>query len=81
MLPLLGPSNLRDTLGLIPDYFLDPVSYIEETDVQLAVRAYERVNYTSLHIGEYESLKNDALDPYTFFRDAYSQNRDKKIQE
>ncbi len=81
VLPLLGPSNLRDTLGLIPDYFLDPVSYIEETDVQLAVRAYDRVNYTSLHIGEYESLKKDAVDLYTFLRDGYEQRRNKQIEE
>jgi len=81
VLPLLGPSNLRDTLGLIPDYFLDPVSYIEETDVQLAVRAYDRVNYTSLHIGEYESLKKDAVDLYTFLRDGYEQRRIKQIEE
>jgi len=81
VLPLLGPSNLRDTLGLIPAYFLDPVSYIEETDVQLAVRAYDRVNYTSLHIGEYESLKKDAVDLYTFLRDGYEQRRIKQIEE
>jgi phospholipid-binding lipoprotein MlaA len=81
VLPLLGPSNLRDTLGLIPDYFLDPVSYIEESDVQLAIRAYDRVNYTSLHIGEYESLKKDAVDLYTFLRDGYEQRRLKQIEE
>jgi phospholipid-binding lipoprotein MlaA len=81
VLPLLGPSNLRDTLGLIPDYFLDPVSYIDDTETQLAVRAYERVNYTSLHIGEYESLKKDAVDLYTFLRDGYEQHRVKQIEE
>lgn len=81
VLPVLGPSNLRDALGLIPDYFLDPVSYIEETRVQLAVRAYDRVNYTSLHIGEYESLKKDAVDLYTFLRDGYEQRRIKQIEE
>ncbi len=81
VLPLLGPSNLRDTLGLIPDYFLDPVSYIEETRVQLVVRTYDRVNYTSLHIGEYESLKKDAVDLYTFLRDGYEQRRVRQIEE
>ena len=81
VLPLLGPSNLRDTLGLIPDYFLDPVSYIEGSDARLAVRAHERVNHTSLHIGEYESLKKDAVDLYTFLRDSYEQHRVKQIEE
>jgi len=81
VLPLLGPSNLRDTIGLIPYYYLDPVSYIDKTEVRLAVRAYNQVNYTSLHIGEYESLKKDAVDLYTFLRDGYEQRRTELIKE
>ena len=54
---------------------------IEDDAVVLALNAYERVNYTSLHIGEYESLKKDAVDLYTFMRDAYEQNRDTRIKE
>jgi phospholipid-binding lipoprotein MlaA len=81
VLPLLGPSNLRDTLGLIPDYYLDPVSYIDDSKTELGVRAYRQVNHTSLHIGEYESLKKDAIDFYTFLRDSYEQRRIKQIEE
>lgn len=81
VLPLLGPSNLRDTLGLIPDHFLDPVNYIEHSETAMAVRAYRLVNKTSLHIGEYESLKKDAVDLYPFLRDAYEQRRKKQIME
>ncbi len=81
VLPLLGPSNLRDTLGLIPDYYLDPVSYIDDSNAELGVRAYRQVNRTSLHIGEYESLKKDAIDLYTFLRDGYEQRRIKQIEE
>ncbi len=81
VLPLLGPSNLRDAIGLVPDYYLDPVSYIDHTETALAVRAYRQVNKTSLHIGEYESLKEDAVDLYPFLRDAYEQRRKKLIQE
>ena len=81
MLPLLGPSNLRDALGLIPDFFLSPVNYVRPPGARLAVRGCDRVNYLSLHLGEYEALKRDALDPYTFLRDAYRQNRDLKVKE
>jgi len=81
VLPLLGPSNLRDTFGLIPDYYLDPVSHIEHSETALAVKAYKSVNHTSLHIGEYESLKNDAVDLYTFLRDGYEQRREQQIKE
>lgn len=81
VLPLLGPSNLRDTLGLVPDYFLDPINYIDDFETRIAVRAYSQVNQTSLHLGEYESLKKDAVDLYPFLRDAYEQRRAKLIEE
>ena len=81
VLPFLGPSNLRDGIGLIPDGLMSPVYYFTETPEGIAIWAGNALNYTSLHIGEYESLKGDALDPYTLFRDAYRQNRLKKIEE
>jgi phospholipid-binding lipoprotein MlaA len=81
VLPLLGPSNLRDTVGLVPDYFLDPITYVDDTETRLAIRGYKTVNYTSLHIGEYENLKKDAVDPYIFFRDGYEQRRNHLIKE
>lgn len=81
VLPLLGPSNLRDTLGLIPDYYLDPINYIDDFETRIAVKVYKQVNHTSLHIGEYESLKKDAVDLYPFLRDGYEQRRVKLIEE
>lgn len=81
-IPLMGPSNLRDGLMLVPSAFLSPVPYLVTLVPDgLAVTAGEQVNYVSLHIGEYESLKKDALDPYAFTRDAYRKNREKKIKE
>ncbi len=81
VLPVMGPSNLRDMFSLYPDYELDPVKLVEPYEYQLGVRTFDVVNDTSLHIGEYESLKKDALDLYTFLRDVYEQNRNKKIKE
>jgi phospholipid-binding lipoprotein MlaA len=46
----------------------------------LGVRTYEEVNGTSLRIGDYEALKDAAIDPYVAFRDAYAQYRFKKIK-
>ena len=81
VLPLLGPKNLRDALGLIPDTFMYPEVYFISALASVAISSGEHFDRSSLHIGEYESLKEHALDPYTFFRDAYEQNREKKIQE
>jgi phospholipid-binding lipoprotein MlaA len=73
--PIFGPSSPRDTVGMIADLFLHPFTYLVDSDVMVGVRAYERVNTTSLTIGEYESLKNAAVDPYVAIRDAYVQYR------
>ncbi len=87
VLPVFGPSNLRDTIGRIPDFFLNPVNYYQspirqltDQEAQLGLKGFELVNETSLRIGEYESLKRDALDFYSFLRDAYEQNRTQKIR-
>jgi phospholipid-binding lipoprotein MlaA len=47
----------------------------------VGIRAGEAVNETSLRIGEYEALKDAALDPYVMIRNAYVQNRNKLIAE
>ena len=78
----MGPSNLRDTLGLIPNYLLlNPISYIDDPAIEIGLISLEKTNYTSLHLGEYESLKKDMLDFYSFMRDAYEQNRKTMIAE
>jgi phospholipid-binding lipoprotein MlaA len=81
VLPVLGPSNLRDTLGKVPDFFLNPINYVIDKRLVIAIKAYDKTNYTSLHIGEYESLQKDAIDFYTFMRDTYEQNRKMQIEE
>ncbi len=82
VLPLLGPSNLRDTIGKIPEvYLLDPKVLIEDSNTETQVRVIEIVNQTSLQLGQYESLRKDAVDLYPFLRDIYEQNRNEQIEE
>ena len=86
-LPLLGPSNARDTLGIIPDIYLYPVDLLYQGEkyvvnpIFLGIFILQTINQTSLQIGVYESFKKNALDPYTMLRDAYKQNRDARIKE
>lgn len=80
--PFLGPSSPRDSLGTVGDYFLYPVSYVNDVApwyAWLGVRGYEEVNRTSFSIGDYEALKEAAIDPYVAIRDAYVQYRWKKV--
>ncbi|MBI3297995.1 MAG: VacJ family lipoprotein [Elusimicrobia bacterium] len=80
-IPFLGQNNLRDGLMLFPAVYLSPVPWITDVPTSFGVGAGEQLNYVSLHIGEYESLKKDALDPYAFIRDAQLRSREKKIKE
>jgi len=79
--PVLGPGSARDSVGFAGDSFLYPVNYITPWYDGLAVGAFDMVNDTSLRIGDYESFKEAAIDPYVAMRDAYSQYRRKKIEE
>jgi len=82
MLPFLGPSSVRDGLGRVGDTFLDPIWWLfDDFWTSIAIRAGEAVNETSLRIGEYEALKEAALDPYVMIRNAWVQNRNKLIAE
>jgi phospholipid-binding lipoprotein MlaA len=78
--PILGPSSPRDTVGRVGDYFTYPISYLDPWYVWTAVRGYEEVNDVSLRIGDYEALKDAAIDPYVAIRDAYVQYRQKKVE-
>ncbi len=79
--PFLGPSSLRDTFGMGGDLFLNPVNYLHPDYVPYAIEAHSTINSVSLHIGDYEALKQAALDPYLSLRDAYAQNRNKEVNE
>ena len=79
--PIFGPSTLRDTVGLVGDGFLTPTTYVEPFAAAAAIRGTETINDTSFRIGDYETLKEAALDPYTAMRDGYVQGRNTKISE
>lgn len=74
--PILGPSSFRDSIGDVADLFVNPIYYYTTNWYEFAaVEGARIVNYTSLHIGEYEDIKRESLDPYLTIRDAYAQYR------
>ena len=79
--PLLGPSTVRDSLGMAGDAFLNPVRYVEPTETSIYISAEKGINEGSFHVGEYEDFKSAALEPYIAMREAYIQYRNKKIKE
>lgn len=80
--PLLGPSTLRDSVGNFGDRFLNPVTHIDLSAAGVAgITAFETVNETSFRIGDYEAVKEAAIEPYEAVRDAYLQYRRNKIRD
>jgi phospholipid-binding lipoprotein MlaA len=81
VLPFLGPSNARDSVGRLGDWLLNPVSYVEPTEAAYGITAVRFTNSSSLRLGEYESFKSMTVEPYIAMRRTYAQYRTKQIQE
>jgi len=89
VLPLFGPSNLRDTISIFPNAAVSPIDYTERdwwtvTDTwaeYLAVKSVEKFNEVSLYQNQYEEIRKDAVDLYPYLRDLYEQKRAKEIEE
>jgi phospholipid-binding lipoprotein MlaA len=80
--PVFGPSSALETVGMAGDYFLEPTYHMDmEFREKAGLKVFKTINSTSLTLGDYETLKNSALDPYVAFRDAYVQYRQSKIKE
>ncbi|HUL23247.1 MAG TPA: MlaA family lipoprotein [Thermodesulfobacteriota bacterium] len=85
-LPILGPLSLRDGLGFAVDAALNPQTYLAIVSVGAGYAntggwILDKINEASLTLGEYESLKKAALDPYIAVREAYYQYRQNKIKK
>ena len=73
--PVIGPSTARDTVGIVGDLGPDPIYWYVPWTYSIPMRAHDRVNFLSFHLGDYEALRNAAVDPYVALRNAYMQNR------
>lgn len=73
--PILGPSTLRDTVGLIVDRFFDPLTYVLDDEILLARSFVKGIDFRSRNIESLEDLKRDAVDFYARLRSVYLQRR------
>ena len=75
VLPFLGPSNMRDALGLLPYYyFTDPRLSLDEREARIALIAIDVIDFRSQLLGT-TRLLDLQLDPYLFSRESYRQKR------
>lgn len=79
--PLLGSSNLRDSVGSVADMYGYPVTYIDDDGTRYGVTALGVINLRAQLIGADDVADSAALDRYIFFRDAYMQRRQNLVYD
>ena len=79
VLPILGPSNVRDLTGRVVDIVTDPLNlYAWNTDrnwIPITRGVLTAVDTRSQLMGPYDDIMHNSVDPYSSFRSVYSQNR------
>ena len=82
VIPLLGPSSLRDGVGRGVDVLLNPLFWVVPDFITGAgITSGQIVNETSFYIDDIKALKEGAIDPYESLRDFYNQRREILVDE
>ncbi len=85
VLPLIGPSSLRDTAGLVVDTTTsDPITYthnIGEVRLHNQLRAAQFLDKRTELLTATDLVDEASLDPYAFTRDAYLQRRENLVKD
>lgn len=75
MLPLLGPSNGRDTFGKVVDIFIDPFSYILGDEAMMVRTGISGLDAREATLNLVDQIERTSLDPYATIRSLYTQKR------
>ncbi|SDO38509.1 MlaA family lipoprotein [Desulforhopalus singaporensis] len=80
--PFLGPSSVRDGIGLAVDAYTHPIPYLyNDLEVDLIYYSVYRINDLSLNPDIYEDLRKYSVDPYAASRQAYYEYRKAMIEK
>ena len=91
VLPILGPTTVRDSLGMIGDTMVDPFARVtwHEREIKnisgskidyVGVKAAAAVDFRGDNMTNFESLEKNSIDLYASTKSLYLQNRNKKIK-
>jgi len=75
VIPLLGPSTVRDTVGVVGDLYIAPILYLDDISTRNLLIALRVVSARAELLGAEKILDEAAIDEYAFVRDAYLQRR------
>lgn len=81
VLPILGPSTLRDTVALPVDWRGDLVAQQEDVALRNSLLTLRAVNSRAKLLRAGEVVEEAALDKYTFVRDAFLQRRRNDVHD
>ena len=79
VLPFFGPSSGRDAVGVVVDWYTDPVTYLDPDSHMWITKTIRYVDLRADLLGASNILEQAALDPYEFVRDAYMQKRQNDV--
>lgn len=79
VLPLLGPSSVRDTVGTVVDAKGGVLGRIEDVPVRNSLAGLRLLDTRTNLLGLGNALDQAALDKYTFTRDIYLQRRQSQL--
>ena len=91
VLPVLGPTTARDSLGLLADSFLDPFAHVTIRENELfgvsgsdldyySVKSTGAVDFRAANDRNFESLEKNSIDLYSSLKSIYLQDRENKIK-
>jgi phospholipid-binding lipoprotein MlaA len=81
VLPLMGPSTVRDTAALPADFQADPWSYVDPARTRYIGSAVRLVDKRASVLDAFNLIEEAALDRYEFIRDGFLQRRENKINQ
>ena len=90
VLPILGPTTVRDSVGIIADTFVDPFAHVTWREKELfgtsgnqldylTVKGTTAVDFRADNETNFDSLEKNSIDLYASFKSLYLQNRENKI--
>ena len=90
VLPILGPTTVRDSFGRIADTFVDPFAHVTIRGNKLldvsgndidyfSVKGAAAIDFRADNMTNLDSLEKNSLDMYGALKSLYLQNREKKI--
>lgn len=81
VLPLMGPSTLRDAFGRVPDRYAGYSRYVDHIPTRNVLTATEIINLRAELLATTKTLDEASLDKYQFLRDAFLQRRLSQVHD